>query len=88
MAESQKIQLCILEPHNKEIIDSLPKYQLYNLKNDPSETTNLYATNTEKVEELKSLLVKYIIEGRSTPGVPQENDTINFKWNQIEFINQ
>lgn len=75
------------KPNNKEAINLLPKYQLYNLKNDPSETNNLLAINTEKVEELKSLLIKYIIEGRSTPGVPQKNDSINFKWKQIEFIN-
>ena len=76
------------QPTNKEVIDSLPKYQLYNLKNDPGEISNLQATNPEKVEELKSLLAKHIIEGRSTPGVPQKNDSIDFRWEQIEFINQ
>ena len=76
------------KPKNKKAIDSLPKYQLYNLKNDPSETTNLYATNVGKVAELKTLLIKHINEGRSTPGIPQKNDSINFKWKQIEFMNQ
>ncbi|MEN8124191.1 MAG: arylsulfatase [Bacteroidota bacterium] len=76
------------KPNNKEVIDSLPKYQLYNLKNDPGEITNLQATDTEKVEELKSLLVKYIIEGRSTPGALKKNDSINVEWKQIEFVNQ
>lgn len=77
------------KPNNKKAIDSLPKYQLYNLKNDPSETKNLYASNTEKVAELKILLIKQITEGRSTSGIPQKNDdAINFKWKQIEFINQ
>jgi len=75
-------------PSDTAAIDTLPKYQLYQLKNDPGETINLYATNTEKVNELKSLLVKHITEGRSTPGLPQKNDSINFQWNQIEFINQ
>ncbi|TLP81274.1 sulfatase family protein [Maribacter sp. ACAM166] len=70
------------------VIESLPPIQLYNLKNDPGETTNLQATNTEVVEELKSLLIKYIVDGRSTPGVPQKNDSINFEWKQIKFINQ
>ncbi len=69
-------------------IDSLPKYQLYDLNNDPSEATNLMTSNNKKAEELKSLLVKYIVEGRSTPGAIQKNDSINFKWKQIEFINQ
>ena len=53
---------------------------------DPGETNNLQATNTEKVEELKSLLTKYIVEGRSTPGIPQENDSIDFEWKQVGFI--
>ncbi len=76
------------KPNDKETIDSLPKFQLYDLKNDPSETSNLIATNYKKAEELKSLLVKYIAEGRSTPGAIQKNDSIDFNWKQIEFINQ
>lgn len=75
-------------PNNKEAIDSLPKIQLYNLKNDPGETTNLFKKDKEKVEELKSLLIRYIVDGRSTAGVPQKNDSIDFIWKQIEFINQ
>jgi len=75
-------------PNNKAAIDSLPGVQLYNLINDPGETTNLQATNPEKVKELRSLLVRYIVEGRSTPGLPQKNDSIDFEWRQIEFINQ
>ena len=75
-------------PTNKKAIDSLPKYQLYHLKSDPGETNNLYATNTEKVAELKTLLTKHIIEGRSTPGIPQKNDTSKSKWKQIEFTKQ
>jgi arylsulfatase A-like enzyme len=33
--------------------------QLYNLKDDPSETKNLYAQNPEKVKELEALMAKY-----------------------------
>ncbi len=73
---------------DQEVIETLPPIQLYNLKNDPGETINLQSTNTGVVEELKSLLIKYIDDGRSTPGVPQKNDLINFEWKQIEFINQ
>lgn len=75
-------------PDNKAAIDSLPHIQLYNLKDDPGETNNLQALNAEKVEELESLLVKYIVEGRSTPGLAQKNDMIDFEWKQIEFINE
>lgn len=73
-------------PDNKTTIDTLPKYQLYNLKEDPSETTNVIAANREKFEELKMLLVKYITEGRSTLGAPQQNDAIEHEWKQIGFI--
>ncbi len=73
-------------PNNKAAIDSLPKYQLYNLKEDPSETNNLVASNTQKVDELKTLLTKYITQGRTTPGEHQKNDPINGEWKQIKFI--
>lgn len=73
-------------PNNKKVIDSLSKYQLYNLENDPGETNNLITTHNEKFSELKSLLVKYINDGRSTPGTMQKNDSINFKWKQIKFV--
>lgn len=76
------------KPNNKEVLDSLPKYQLYNINNDPSETTNLLETNAEIVDELKSLLINYIIEGRSTPGLSQNNDAIDTEWKQIQFVNQ
>jgi hypothetical protein len=54
---------------------------------DPAETTNLEATHTEKVAELKALLTKYIQDGRSTPGFPQQNDAIESDWSQVDFIN-
>lgn len=72
-------------PDNKAVIDTLPKIQLYNLATDPGETHNLKASNTQKVKELKTLLVKYIEEGRSTPGKPQKNDPIKGEWKQIKF---
>ena len=75
-------------PGNKEVIDTLPKYQLYNLETDPGETNNLYLTNPEKADELKALLTKYIVDGRSTPGVPQQNDPIDFEWQQVDFMNE
>ena len=51
-----------------------PKWQLFNLKNDPAEAKNLYTENSEKVEELHALMVKYIADGRSTEGAKQKND--------------
>jgi len=75
-------------PGDVEAIDTLPGVQLYNLEEDPGETTNLQGIHPEKVSELKSLLTRYIQKGRSTPGIPQQNDSIDFEWNQISFINQ
>lgn len=71
---------------DQKVITTLPKVQLYNLKDDPSETKNLESNNPEKVKELKSLLLKYIDDGRSTKGKPQENDAIDFEWKQLELL--
>jgi arylsulfatase A len=43
----------------------IPLGSLYNLKDDPGETTDLYAKNPEKVEELRSLRLQYQRDGRS-----------------------
>ena len=48
------------KPNNKELIATLPKYQLYNLQDDPGEESNRLELNSEKVKELKTLLSKYI----------------------------
>lgn len=73
-------------PENKAVIDTLPQFQLYDLITDPGETSNLITSYPNKAEELKSLLIQYIEEGRSTPGAPQANDPIDFEWKQIAFI--
>jgi arylsulfatase A-like enzyme len=54
-------------PHNL-------KGELYNVREDRAQRYNLYAEKPVLVEELKTLLEKYIREGRSTPGTPQRND--------------
>ena len=41
--------------------------QLYNLANDPSETTNLFIENPEKVAHLQALLKRYQEQGYSRP---------------------
>ena len=73
------------KPNQKSVIDTLPIVQLYNLNKDPAESNNLQETNPEKVRELKELLIKYIHDGRSTPGAIQKNDDSNTAWNQIDF---
>ena len=67
-------------------IDTLPGIQLYNLAEDIAETSNLQATEQAKVEELRALLIRYIRDGRSTPGQPQKNDPITGDWPQTWFM--
>lgn len=49
--------------------------ELYDLSSDRSETNNLVATHPEKVESLTAQMNALIVNGRSTPGAPQANDT-------------
>ena len=72
---------------DKEVIAKLPPLQVYDMQEDPSETTNVYLEHPEIVKELKALLKKYIKEGRSTPGKVQANDATR-KWEQIKGIMQ
>jgi arylsulfatase A-like enzyme len=65
--------------------EGLPPIQLYNLKNDPAEKDNCYHQFPQVVEELTTLLKKYIQEGRSTPGKPQKNDG-EYPWKQLDFL--
>ena len=74
------------KPNEKSIIDTLPRVQLYDLAGDPKESLNLVSSHPEKVKELRSLLSKYITEGRSTPGVSQSNDDIDREWKQVAFL--
>ena len=52
----------------------LPEMQLYDLGNDPAETSNLIAENPKKVETLLKLLAVQVAEGRCTPGPKLTND--------------
>ena len=63
----------------------LPAMQLFNLKEDVSETNNLISEYPEKAEKLRSTLKKIILTGRSTPGAEQENDGME-GWSQIQSI--
>lgn len=48
--------------------------ELFHLREDLAQRHNRFEDEPELVQELKSLLEKYIREGRSTPGKPQKND--------------
>ena len=50
-----------------------PPIQLYDLRADLGERTNVYERYPEIVEQLKLMLQRYITDGRSTPGTRQRN---------------
>ncbi len=54
--------------------EGLTEFQLYDIENDPSEKLNVLDQYPEVVTELTELMAKYVSEGRSTLGAPQEND--------------
>ena len=75
---------------NSEQLKGLPKYQLYDLDKDPSESNNLYEKYPEVVAKLEQLMIQYIDDGRSTPGEKQTNDPSLFgnkDWPQIAIFN-
>ena len=61
------------------------KTALINLRTDIEEVNNLIDTYPEKAEELRQRLARVILEGRSTPGVPQGNEGERI-WEQIRWM--
>lgn len=74
-------------PTDTLALDSLPPIQLYNMKDDPSETTNVEAEHPEIVSRLRALMAKYVREGRSTPGAPQKNDG-EYPWKELNWMKE
>lgn len=67
----------------RDSTEGFPDVQLYNIQSDPRETNNVYAVYPDIVKQLTNLMQRYVREGRSTPGVPQENTGGN-RWPQVE----
>ncbi len=63
----------------------LPKWQLYDLSSDPRETTNLVNEHPEIVKDLTVMLRRYVENGRSTPGTPQENHDAVVWWPSLPW---
>jgi arylsulfatase A-like enzyme len=63
----------------------LTGFQLYDLASDPQETVNVQAEHPEIVADLRTLLARYVSEGRSTPGASQKNDGPE-RWPQLEWM--
>jgi arylsulfatase A-like enzyme len=56
--------------------------QLYNLKSDLAETSNLYAEEPKLAQSLTMLMKSIVENGRSTPGAKQKND-VQVKWRRF-----
>ena len=68
-------------PREAEAIkQEMPAVQLFNLSNDPSESSNLQAKEPERVKRLVELLESHVRRGRSTTGPDKENDR------EIDFL--
>ncbi len=73
------------DPKPGEEPERAPAIQLYDLEADISEKVNVYDKYPEVVEKMKTLLIKYIKEGRSTTGKPQENTGPDY-WEQLYWM--
>ncbi len=62
-----------------------PPFELYDMKNDWRETTNLCDQHPDVVERLKSQATRIVREGRSTPGTAQQNDGAPL-WPKLTWI--
>ena len=56
-----------MKPYKLPDTDPNAPGQLYNLKDDPGETTNLYSKHPEIVAKLKGMLDASLAAGRSAP---------------------
>ena len=60
------------------------KIELYDLSTDPEEQHDLAANNPQVVERLTQTAAKIVIDGRTTPGPVQPNDTAH--WADLTWI--
>ena len=72
----------ILQPKPGE-----PPFELYEMKRDWRESTNVHDQHRDVVERLKAAATKMVREGRSTPGVAQQNDGAQ-SWPQLTWISE
>ncbi|MGI9467704.1 MAG: sulfatase-like hydrolase/transferase, partial [Rubripirellula sp.] len=61
-------------PKNHKELEDATFVQLYNLKNDPAETTDVSVGNQNRIKNMLADYQKLIRDGRSTPGAPLSND--------------
>ena len=74
-------------PRDKAAIDSLPKFQLYNLSSDIEEEHNLQNQQSELLEQYRKELAEIVSNGRSTEGAKQKNDGPE-TWSQLSWMDE
>lgn len=85
-----KLELCPgsggwSDPSYRSSTAGLPPVQLYRLDGDLRESCNLQEQCPEIVQQLRSMLLEQIQNGRSTPGAPQKNTGPEI-WEQYQKI--
>jgi arylsulfatase A len=75
------------EANYLQMANATSPFQLYNLKTDERETKNVIEEYPERAEELRMLLKKYILDGRSTPGDKQAYVKVD-SWPGLDWINE
>ncbi|WP_442512151.1 sulfatase family protein [Novipirellula sp. SH528] len=70
----------LILPHRKS------KYELYDLAKDPAEASNVIALHPEIASSLQKKLTDIVINGRTTPGEAQANDT--GYWSDLTWIKE
>jgi arylsulfatase A len=73
-----------LKPSLYEPKSDQAPYELYNIEADPGETHNLYFDQPQVVNQLTEEITSIILNGRSTPGTPQ--DYVKTDWEQLTWI--
>lgn len=67
--------------------ETMPKFQLYNLDEDPVEQHNIIEQLPQDAAQMRTLLLKYVRDGRSTPGTPQANNGAAI-WETVRWIEE
>jgi arylsulfatase A-like enzyme len=73
-------------PRHEQYPDSYETFQLYNLRTDPAQTTNVYEAHPEVVEAAEARLTEILVNGRQTPGPPQPNFQGQNWWEEITWM--